>query len=70
MKQEASQSILENLSPAAFGRLRVETFLLGQSFLLGQPAAFGRLRVETGVYGKVQGLPSQPPSGGCVLKPC
>ena len=36
-------------APAAFGRLRVETFKRKKSDQAAQPAAFGRLRVETGM---------------------
>ena len=36
-----------------------------------KPAAFGRLCVETTMMTKVSALIcTQPPSGGCVLKPC
>ena len=33
------------------------------------PAAFGRLCVETTAQKVMWNLPTQPPSGGCVLKP-
>ena len=55
--------------PAAFGRLCVETDDLRKNHLEGVPAAFGRLCVETSRMAKMTALFSQPPSGGCVLKP-
>ena len=56
--------------PAAFGRLRVETYGRRLSSGIAFPAAFGRLRVETNVA-QLDGVSDvyQPPSGGCVLKP-
>ena len=35
------------VKPAAFGRLRVETFYEDGLLIAAKPAAFGRLRVET-----------------------
>ena len=71
MKQQSQTSFSSHLSPAAFGRLCVET-LTGKSPKVGLlPAAFGRLCVETlgmPINSAVLGI--QPPSGGCVLKHC
>ena len=55
-------------SPAAFGRLCVET--TGDRYNLREPlpAAFGRLCVETAQDIAAAAAISQPPSGGCVLK--
>ena len=58
--------------PAAFGRLCVETGVgKGIQTPVAQPAAFGRLCVETASANASPSpaLCSQPPSGGCVLKP-
>ena len=56
--------------PAAFGRLCVETVLVEYQYLLVSPAAFGRLCVETRAKShERRRWWSQPPSGGCVLKP-
>ena len=55
--------------PAAFRRLCVETIKhkkLGDTL---RPAAFRRLCVETDTFDRGYGIPFQPPSGGCVLKP-
>ena len=57
-------------SPAAFGRLCVETtvFVMGMLSAL-IPAAFGRLCVETRRKLSItMAQKPQPPSGGCVLK--
>ena len=54
--------------PAAFGRLCVETCNLSDGLFCVLPAAFGRLCVETKVLLRDLPFPSQPPSGGCVLK--
>ena len=56
--------------PAAFGRLCVETSWLSSERFRRAPAAFGRLCVETLVstHSSLNGI-TQPPSGGCVLKP-
>ena len=57
------------LAPAAFRRLCVETRCLYYPGGIRQPAAFRRLCVETLIWLKKQSaLPTQPPSGGCVLK--
>ena len=57
-------------APAAFRRLCVETDVCGQSDVGTVPAAFRRLCVETLLTGfLVQYQSTQPPSGGCVLKP-
>ena len=42
----------------------------GARLLREAPAAFGRLCVETHVGNAVLLTTDQPPSGGCVLKPC
>ena len=55
--------------PAAFGRLCVETVMRRCEFKGVTPAAFGRLCVETRVAAGVRYAFTQPPSGGCVLKP-
>ena len=55
-------------SPAAFGRLCVETNKLFCALTLPCPAAFGRLCVETFSRQSPAHRRSQPPSGGCVLK--
>ena len=55
-------------SPAAFGRLCVETGLVFFSMRLLAPAAFGRLCVETAISDQFFITSNQPPSGGCVLK--
>ena len=58
-----------NILPAAFGRLCVETDVCDKSKNNAMPAAFGRLCVETGkTLMAVSDLANQPPSGGCVLK--
>ena len=57
-----------SLTPAAFGRLCVETQELINKIASGEPAAFGRLCVETiDLFKSAMNL-TQPPSGGCVLK--
>ena len=56
-------------SPAAFGRLCVETLWTSLRCLPSRSAAFGRLCVETSKCAPKKASPSQPPSGGCVLKP-
>ena len=60
-----------NEPAAAFGRLCVETLY---RLILLQPlvkaAAFGRLCVETLSIEYLKPYLEQPPSGGCVLKPC
>ena len=56
--------------PAAFGRLCVETFNVDAGYSAGFPAAFGRLCVETIQFIPSIVMPTQPPSGGCVLKQC
>ena len=55
-------------APAAFRRLCVETHRQDAQTKTARPAAFRRLCVET--YSTSSGTysPSQPPSGGCVLK--
>ena len=53
---------------AAFGRLCVETFQIWGMTRKTLSAAFGRLCVETAVYDYLLNNPTQPPSGGCVLK--
>ena len=55
---------------AAFGRLCVETPVHVSRDLDDLSAAFGRLCVETFLSLKaIIAPPTQPPSGGCVLKP-
>ena len=55
---------------AAFGRLCVETATGVVALFATGAAAFGRLCVETtAVFAEVTAANSQPPSGGCVLKP-
>ena len=57
-------------APAAFRRLCVETFLMFKVIQLNLPAAFRRLCVETITVPMDRQLrETQPPSGGCVLKP-
>ena len=58
-----------NPHPAAFGRLCVETVQDYVVDLSNEPAAFGRLCVETDKAETASLEQSQPPSGGCVLKP-
>ena len=58
------------IEPAAFGRLCVETDDIVEKLLNPKPAAFGRLCVETYCLKKPSDNTNQPPSGGCVLKPC
>ena len=55
--------------PAAFRRLCVETRSLRLHGYTDLPAAFRRLCVETPKQRSPIGGLSQPPSGGCVLKP-
>ena len=56
-------------SPAAFGRLCVETITPPRVICGEVPAAFGRLCVETRQVEEQAALElAQPPSGGCVLK--
>ena len=56
--------------PAAFRRLCVETSLRKRTAKPCQPAAFRRLCVETYKFLKDYSEElTQPPSGGCVLKP-
>ena len=55
-------------SPAAFGRLCVETSEEPVQRWFGEPAAFGRLCVETPSLSGCHACGCQPPSGGCVLK--
>ena len=60
----------EEILPAAFGRLCVETRAALMQGLHALPAAFGRLCVETLSNTNAQPYrDTQPPSGGCVLKP-
>ena len=55
--------------PAAFRRLCVETLPLLRRAIQEYPAAFRRLCVETNAFFSFSlSTPSQPPSGGCVLK--
>ena len=56
-------------APAAFRRLCVETKLIGEIAQMIRPAAFRRLCVETAVRLTILKHTTQPPSGGCVLKP-
>ena len=57
------------ITPAAFGRLCVETAMTSSRLGIKCPAAFGRLCVET-TYPEESDhtMLDQPPSGGCVLK--
>ena len=55
-------------SPAALGRLCVETLGHFIPYLTDMPAAFGRLCVETLQFEPESETKTQPPSGGCVLK--
>mgnify|MGYP001673147365 CR=1 FL=1 len=58
------------MSPAAFGRLCVETRSVKRKpYAPKRPAAFGRLCVETSQGTPLKEITNQPPSGGCVLKP-
>ena len=55
---------------AAFGRLCVETSDADGDWYTPNAAAFGRLCVETlRIRIMLCSVRSQPPSGGCVLKP-
>ena len=57
------------MTPAAFGRLCVETWFGWKSRQYRVPAAFGRLCVETIKLSlALYAMMFQPPSGGCVLK--
>ena len=69
LKQTLRLQILFRLSPAAFRRLCVETQERQVEPLRASPAAFRRLCVETHASGGIAPSLSQPPSGGCVLKP-
>ena len=69
LKLKTFVKISGRLKPAAFGRLCVETFLTTKPLQWLNPAAFGRLCVETLRLLKYLEQKSQPPSGGCVLKP-
>ena len=55
---------------AAFRRLCVETAFSVDKNIGYMPAAFRRLCVETEYVFKSVLIDCQPPSGGCVLKPC
>ena len=57
------------LTPAAFGRLCVETISSSVKSAPHPSAAFGRLCVETRTKSPKRLRLVQPPSGGCVLKP-
>ena len=61
-------AIFPSQPPAAFRRLCVETKFLASSSRFIFPAAFRRLCVETCTFSTCSTCPSQPPSGGCVLK--
>ena len=69
LKHQFSEEMPTPLGPAAFGRLCVETLQLLMHAYDQIPAAFGRLCVETTLRILIWARPSQPPSGGCVLKP-
>ena len=61
---------LESTTPAAFRRLCVETTAIPVRLPSASPAAFRRLCVETSAYAATgTKKATQPPSGGCVLKP-
>ena len=70
LKQHYIAEIDRTLKPAAFRRLCVETNFKISPIPTPNPAAFRRLCVETQIrlYYWIF-LYSQPPSGGCVLKP-
>ena len=59
----------KRVSSAAFRRLCVETVGQQLSPREDRPAAFRRLCVETFILDFTHFEKSQPPSGGCVLKP-
>ena len=67
-KSKVSSAVQTN--PAAFGRLCVETLNFKEFKVFDKPAAFGRLCVETRPLCISTSASGQPPSGGCVLKPC
>ena len=70
LKQRPLKTPLATSKPAAFRRLCVETKLGGSYLKVRRPAAFRRLCVETLALLRNFSLSSsQPPSGGCVLKP-
>ena len=70
LKQSDIIAMNINDDPAAFGRLCVETTYNLPDARGEFPAAFGRLCVETKrTHGLLLSPCSQPPSGGCVLKP-
>ena len=69
MKQEALFVTIHHAYPAAFRRLCVETLSAFVCTSLESPAAFRRLCVETFFITLIFYQISQPPSGGCVLKP-
>ena len=68
MKRIFVDDELTETTPAAFGRLCVETSAGTTSKRRFSPAAFGRLCVETILSSRIPLTKSQPPSGGCVLK--
>ena len=70
MKPFEQNTGISLINPAAFGRLCVETKKQIRGCTTSIPAAFGRLCVETiGTQFATAPDHSQPPSGGCVLKP-
>ena len=71
LKHILDRDINAILLAAAFGRLCVETVEPSTLSNITTAAAFGRLCVETDVaiVAKFEDV-MQPPSGGCVLKPC
>ena len=70
MKHKLQVVGLESTTPAAFRRLCVETTAIPVRLPSASPAAFRRLCVETSAYAATgTKKATQPPSGGCVLKP-
>ena len=70
LKLTSDSSANSSLSPAAFGRLCVETLVKMRymAFVPCQPPSGGCVLKQAVSYGGHGALP-QPPSGGCVLKP-
>ena len=69
LKLPGYERICKDAEPAAFRRLCVETSRLSVCLSLAAPAAFRRLCVETHYAINPHRHTTQPPSGGCVLKP-
>ena len=70
LKPEIPELLEQKPKAAAFGRLCVETSVPILRWRINFAAAFGRLCVETLSIEYLKPYLEQPPSGGCVLKPC